>query len=58
MYYFKVCFCENDFPVITTKLGNIKGHYKTSYDGKKFAAFEGIPFAAPPIGKLRFQVKY
>jgi carboxylesterase type B len=42
--------------VVTTSLGKIRGYLKTSHDGRKFSAFEGIPFAKPPIGSRRFEV--
>jgi carboxylesterase type B len=42
--------------VVTTSLGKIRGYIKTSYDGRKFSAFEGVPFAKPPTGSRRFEV--
>jgi len=47
---------ENSSPLITTPLGTIEGYYDTSYGGRQFEAYEGIPFAEPPIGDLRFEV--
>lgn len=44
-------------PAIYTKLGKIKGHYKTSYEGNKYEAYEGIPYALPPVGDRRFEVR-
>ena len=38
-----------DEPVARTSLGDLRGVYT---DG--IAAFRGVPFAAPPIGELRF----
>ncbi len=38
-------------PLATTKTGKIKGHWS---DDKKIMAFKGIPFAAPPVGELRW----
>ncbi|XP_065203560.1 juvenile hormone esterase-like [Planococcus citri] len=40
---------------IDTKLGHIKGTKGTSRDGKKFNIFLKIPYAQPPLGKLRFR---
>lgn len=44
-------------PIVSTPLGEIKGHYKVSYKGKKYEAYEGIPFAQPPVGPGRFEVR-
>lgn len=35
--------------------GEILGRYITSESGRTVSAFIGIPFAAPPVGNLRFQ---
>nr|AYK27451.1 carboxylesterase CarEB2 [Lasioderma serricorne] len=46
---------EDTFPSVETPLGRIDGFLaKTNY-GKTFAAFEGIPYAEPPIGDLKFE---
>lgn len=42
-------------PLVKTPLGKIKGYHKLSFNGRQYRAFEGIPYALPPIGKLRFQ---
>lgn len=47
----------DNVPRVKTPNGMVVGHYKTSYNGRKFAAFEGIPYAKKPIGALRFEVK-
>lgn len=44
-------------PRVKTPLGGIKGYYKISANGRQYEAYEGIPYALPPIGKLRFKVK-
>ncbi|KAF2904191.1 hypothetical protein ILUMI_01983 [Ignelater luminosus] len=44
-----------DGPLVETTLGKVRGYYLHSYGGRKFAAFEGIPYAKPPIGDLRFE---
>ncbi|KAI8037451.1 hypothetical protein M5D96_009596 [Drosophila gunungcola] len=42
--------------VLTTKYGQLKGQLrKTVYDGEIYYSFEGIPFAQPPVGELRFR---
>ncbi|XP_077288427.1 venom carboxylesterase-6-like [Arctopsyche grandis] len=35
--------------------GKLAGHWKKSLNGRKYAAFEGIPFAKPPVGDRRFK---
>lgn len=47
---------ENDFPVVTTKLGKIRGRFLESRLGNTFLAFRGIRYANAPINELRFQV--
>ncbi|XP_031776709.1 venom carboxylesterase-6 isoform X1 [Nasonia vitripennis] len=46
---------SNDGPIVKTPLGWIKGYYDISSLRKKYEAFEGIPYAQPPIGNLRFE---
>lgn len=46
-----------DAPRVKTPLGAIKGYYKISGNGKQYEAYEGIPYALPPVGKFRFKVK-
>ncbi|KAK9885279.1 hypothetical protein WA026_010774 [Henosepilachna vigintioctopunctata] len=42
-------------PVVQTAYGKVRGKVLKSYDNKDFYAFQGIPFAEPPVGNLRFQ---
>ncbi|ODM95190.1 Esterase E4 [Orchesella cincta] len=46
---------RDDFPIVRTSLGEIEGHFMESRGGRKIAAFEGIPFALPPVGERRFR---
>ncbi|XP_063972094.1 venom carboxylesterase-6-like isoform X2 [Diachasmimorpha longicaudata] len=46
---------EDVDPIVKTPLGKLKGYYKASFKGRQFRAFEGIPYAKPPVGKLRFE---
>jgi hypothetical protein len=48
---------QADRPLVNTTLGKVEGVWHTSEKGVKYAAFMGIPYAKPPIGKLRFEVK-
>ena len=54
------CLCisrANQVPKVKTPLGGIQGYYKVSQNGRQYEAYEGIPYALPPVGKLRFKVK-
>lgn len=42
-------------PIVHTPLGKVRGHTMTSREGRRFFAFSGLPYAKPPVGKLRFQ---
>lgn len=37
--------------------GQLIGTVSKNLDGKDFYSFRGIPYARPPLGKLRFQVQ-
>jgi hypothetical protein len=41
---------------VNTTLGPVEGSTERSRHGKYFCSFRGIPYAAPPIGELRFKV--
>ncbi|XP_001360806.2 esterase B1 [Drosophila pseudoobscura] len=46
----------NQSTQLETKYGLLKGlQRRTVYDGEIYHAFEGIPFAQPPVGELRFR---
>lgn len=36
--------------------GQIRGKVLQDSEGKKFYGFQGIPYAKPPVGELRFKV--
>lgn len=42
--------------LVHTSYGTVQGFASISRDGKKFYQFNGIPYAKPPVGQLRFQV--
>ncbi|KAF4517161.1 hypothetical protein B566_EDAN006460 [Ephemera danica] len=42
-------------PLITTKLGSVRGAWQTSAGGRRYAAFMAVPYAKPPVGALRFE---
>lgn len=43
--------------LISDKLGWLLGVQETSEAGTPYYAFRGIPYAAPPVGDLRFKVR-
>lgn len=51
-WYFKTADLIVELPQ-----GQIRGHVLQSEDGKPYCAFQEIPYAAPPIGSNRFQVR-
>ncbi|XP_069694913.1 venom carboxylesterase-6-like [Periplaneta americana] len=51
----KLTFLAAEGPVVHTQQGTIHGTYLVSSSGRQFAAFQGIPYAQPPVGKLRFK---
>lgn len=61
-YVLVICACfvtassssSSDAPVVHTDQGDILGR-KLSLSARHVDAFYGIPFAEPPVGKLRFQ---
>ncbi|KAK9501019.1 hypothetical protein O3M35_002154 [Rhynocoris fuscipes] len=53
--YILISACVCDSIRIKTKLGDIKGTERKSRDGKTYYAFTGIPYAKPPVGKLRLK---
>ncbi|XP_018562424.1 venom carboxylesterase-6-like [Anoplophora glabripennis] len=48
------CSSQDVLPEIDTPLGRVRGYWKT-IEGITYAAFEGIPYAKPPVGDLRFE---
>jgi Carboxylesterase type B len=45
-----------DGPTVHVQQGLLQGVYQHSRFGRQFAAFQGIPYAQPPTGNLRFKV--
>nr|XP_037278510.1 cholinesterase-like isoform X2 [Rhipicephalus microplus] len=54
------CICsdgesfENERVIVKTKQGHVAGH-RVTVDGHTIYRYIGVPFAEPPLGKLRFQ---
>ncbi|KAL4236197.1 postsynaptic membrane assembly [Mactra antiquata] len=50
------CFECTEYSVRVTKYGRVKGIVVEVHGQKKVEKFFGIPYASPPIGKLRFEI--
>lgn len=46
----------SEYPEVNSPLGRVRGYYRTTDGGRNISAFEGVPFAKPPVGELRFEV--
>lgn len=49
------CYAYEERPLANTVYGPLQGVHMTTRNGRQFSAFLGIPYAAPPVGPLRFQ---
>ncbi|RVE43337.1 hypothetical protein evm_012008 [Chilo suppressalis] len=43
-------------PIVSVKQGKLKGSSQKLFDGSTYYSFKGVPYAQPPIGKLRFKI--
>jgi hypothetical protein len=48
---------EWECPIVNTSLGRLQGLTSFSRDGREYFDFRGIPYARPPVGELRFEVR-
>ncbi|KAJ8933688.1 hypothetical protein NQ318_008406 [Aromia moschata] len=46
---------EDAPPRVAIPLGDIEGSQKETVKGRTIFAFEGVPYARPPVGKYRFK---
>lgn len=44
-------------PEVATLQGRLRGRVRFTRGNRTFGAFEGIAFARPPLGELRFKVR-
>lgn len=49
--------CSDPTELKTTKYGTVRGMRLKSRDGRPYYSYTGIPYARPPIGELRFEVR-
>ena len=45
-----------EYPVVRTNVGRVRGYTMRTISGRAVNAFEGIPYAESPHGERRFQV--
>lgn len=45
------------YPHVEIPSGKIQGSLLSSMAGVEILSFRGVPYAEPPVGELRFQVK-
>ncbi|CAH1102370.1 unnamed protein product [Psylliodes chrysocephalus] len=50
-----LCVYGAEYPQVKISDGVLNGAYLTTRNNRKFSGFNGIPFAKPPVGELRFQ---
>lgn len=50
-----VSVCEHPEVVLST--GRVRGQRLVSVANRSYYSFKGIPYAAPPVGQLRFKVR-
>ena len=55
---FSPALLQEDTVEVEIPLGKLLGSVKTSVGGRTFYSFTGIPYAVPPLGSLRFLVRY
>lgn len=55
-YLISHIYFHEDSPIVSTTTGKLQGFAATSRNGQKYFQFLGIPYAQPPVGRLRFEV--
>ncbi|CAH1998483.1 unnamed protein product [Acanthoscelides obtectus] len=53
--FFGVLQVNAEDPIATTNYGQVRGQTMSTYRNTTYYAYFGIPYAAPPVGRLRFQ---
>lgn len=50
------CAQEDDGPLVEISTGTVLGSYVSTHYGVDVTSFYGIPYGAPPVGSMRFEV--
>lgn len=43
--------------LVQTNYGKVQGRHRVSVEDNKYVSFQGIRYAKPPVGELRFKVQ-
>lgn len=46
---------KREFPIVRTKFMEFRGRFLKSRNLRTISAFQGLPYAVPPTGKMRFR---
>ena len=57
-YFMSEFFTSPEAPIVTVSTGRVKGFVSKSRNGWEYFEYLGIPYAKPPLGDLRFEVRY
>ena len=52
----KLGVCEEETIIVNLSQGQLRGKVATTFRGLDYYSFQGVPYANPPIGELRFKV--
>ncbi|KAF2902651.1 hypothetical protein ILUMI_03536 [Ignelater luminosus] len=55
LFFIGVLSDNQDYPKVKIEQGVLKGKHRQTWNGRTFNSFTNIPYAQPPVGKLRFQ---
>jgi hypothetical protein len=47
----------SEIVIVTVAQGKLRGREATTKSGATYYSFQGIPYAKPPVGSLRFKVR-
>ncbi|PSN30851.1 hypothetical protein C0J52_16132 [Blattella germanica] len=50
-----LCLCQEDTVTVKIDQGELRGKVDNTINGFKYYSFQGIPYAKPPVGSLRFK---